>query len=260
MQDLTITFIQTSLVWEDKEKNLEHFEKLINSVKKPTHLIILPEMFNTGFSMEAPKLAETMDGPAMQWMKRIAQNKNAVLTGSFIVKDNMKYFNRLVWMMPDGEYKMYDKRHLFRMGNEDKIFTAGSQKLTVELNGWRICPLICYDLRFPVWCRNQSEYDCLIFVANWPEIRNYPWKTLLLARAIENQCYVVGVNRVGIDGKGISHSGNSCVVDFKGNILFTKDNEPCIHTSTLSYKDLSGYRKAFPVASDADDFEIKLSK
>ncbi len=214
-----------------------------------------------------------MEGVTMNWMRNKAAEKKCVITGSFIALDNGRYFNRLVWMRPDGTCSTYDKRHLFRMGDENGQYNGGQKKLIVELNGWKICPLICYDLRFPVWSRNklipggilqtenmqyQYEYDLLIYVANWPEIRSYPWKTLLPARAIENQCYTAGLNRVGIDGNGIYHSGNSAVINAKGEII-SKINahEEAAETITLNYDDLVSFRKLFPAILDADNFEIK---
>jgi omega-amidase len=214
----------------------------------------------------------------MQWMQEKAKEKNCVITGSFIVTENGFFFNRLVWMKPDGSYHTYDKRHLFRMGEEDKYYGMGKSKLIVDLNGWKICPLICYDLRFPVWSRNSFEeqevrtkkqevgderkemdaaYDVLIYIANWPEKRAYPWKTLLLARAIENQTYVVGVNRVGVDGNEMDHSGDSVVINFKGEVMSKINaNKETTETVVISYNELKAFRKMFPALLDADDFDI----
>ncbi|MCC6837611.1 MAG: amidohydrolase, partial [Bacteroidia bacterium] len=233
MNDLKITIIQSALYWENIDWNLEQFAKKIDSIKEQTDLIILPEMFTTGFTMQPELLAEGMNGKALAWMKVHAQKKQCVITGSFVCEENGNYYNRLVWMRADGSYATYDKRHLFTMANEDKHYTAGSKKIIEEIKGWKICPLICYDLRFPVWARNKNDnrYDLLIYVANWPERRNHPWKTLLLARSIENQCYVAGVNRVGNDGNEIYHSGDSAVINFKGEILSkTPAHDECIET------------------------------
>lgn len=256
--DLKITIIQTPLHWENKEKNLEMFSKKLASITEATDVIVLPEMFSTGFSMKPEKFAEPMNGPTMDWITTKAKEKNCVITGSFIAEENGKYFNRMVWMKPDGTFSIYDKRHLFRMGDEHNHYSFGKNKLVVELKGWKICPLVCYDLRFPVWSRNvKSEYDVLIYAANWPERRNHHWKTLLLARAIENQSYVIGVNRIGDDGNAISHSGDSAVIDPRGLIISkTKANEESIETVTLNYSELAEYRKAFPAALDADGFKI----
>lgn len=269
MNDLKITIIQSGLHWENKEKNLTMFSQKIIDITERTDLIVLPEMFPTGFSMNPKKFAEPMNGITVNWMKEKAKDKNCVITGSFIFEENGKCFNRLVWMNADGSYSTYDKRHLFRMANEDSHYTAGEKKIIVELKGWKICPLICYDLRFPVWSRNKLvkiekenlnpsyEYDLLIYVANWPEIRSYPWKTLLLARALENQCYVVGLNRVGNDGNNIFHSGDSAVINAKGGIVSkTKEREESTETVTLNYSELTAFRKLFPAILDADAFEI----
>lgn len=276
MNDLKITLIQSDLHWENKEKNLEMFAQKITSISESTDLIVLPEMFTTGFSMSPEKFAEPMTGGTISWMKEKAKEKNCVVTGSFICESAGKYFNRLVWMKADGTLETYDKRHLFRMGNEDNHYGAGKKKIMVDLKGWKISPLICYDLRFPVWARNTRiesgsknqessqkkevdvAYDVLIYVANWPERRTHPWKTLLLARAIENQSYVVGLNRIGNDGNNIYHSGDSAVINFKGEIISkTLAGKESIETITLSYSDLSEFRKAFPVMLDADEFEIR---
>lgn len=260
MNDLKVTLIQSSLFWENKQKNLEQFSKKINDIKEATDLIVLPEMFSTGFSMKPEKLAETMKGETVAWMKEAAKKKNCVVAGSFICEENGRYYNRLLWMNPDGSYVKYDKRHLFSMGDEHNHYAAGEEKIIVELKGWKICPLICYDLRFPVWARNTKDasYDALIYVANWPERRAYPWKTLLLARAIENQCYVIGVNRVGADGNDITHSGDSAVIDAKGEIISkTKPNEEATETVSLSYSDLQEFRKQFPAILDADQFAVQ---
>ena len=272
MEDLKITIIQSSLHWENKALNLSMFSQKITSIQETTDIIVLPEMFTTGFSMKPQQFAETMQGETLAWMLEQAKNKGCVITGSFICEENGFYYNRLIWAKPDGTYVYYDKRHLFRMANEDEHYTAGQKKIIVELKGWKICPLICYDLRFPVWSRNIStnannsavkqninyEYDLLIYVANWPEVRSYPWRTLLLARAMENQCYVVGLNRVGDDGNVIYHSGDSAVINAKGIIVSkTKPHEETIETITLNYNELDAFRKAFPAMLDADSFEIK---
>jgi len=261
ISDLKITLIQSSLFWENKEKNLEQFSRKIDSVKELTHLIILPEMFTTGFSMNTKDLAEPIADSTLGWMKKKASEKNCIITGSFICEENGKYFNRLVWMKADGTYSIYDKRHLFRMGDENNNYSSGNKKMIVELNGWKICPLICYDLRFPVWSRNENgenNYDLLIYVANWPERRAHAWKTLLLARAIENQCYVAGVNRVGEDGNAVTHSGDSAVINAKGEIIsHLRSHQEGVETIVLNKDELNKFREQFPVLLDADRFEIK---
>lgn len=259
MNNLKITIVQSDLHWENKEKNLQLFSEKIASISESTDLIVLPEMFTTGFSMQPELFAETMQGKTVEWMKEKAKEKNCVVTGSFICEDAGKHFNRLVWMNPDSTYSVYDKRHLFRMGDEDNHYGAGQKKIIVELKGWKICPLICYDLRFPVWARNTQEnlYDVLIYVANWPERRAHPWKSLLIARAIENQSYVIGTNRIGNDGNNIYHSGDSAALNFKGETISTiASGKEAIETITLNHSDLQEFRKIFPVMLDADSFEI----
>ena len=258
--NLKITIIQSELHWENVDENLAMFTEKIEDINQQTDIVVLPEMFTTGFSMESVKLAEKMDGKSVKWMKQLAVKKNAVITGSIIIEEEGKYFNRLLWVQPDENVLTYDKRHLFRMAEEDKHFTAGEERLIVEWKGWKVCPLICYDLRFPVWSRNSlPAFDCLIYVANWPEARKEPWYKLLEARAIENQVYVVGVNRVGFDGKDISYSGNSAVIDPKGNSISnikTKLNETV--TIELNKQALEDFREKFPVGLDADDFEVYI--
>jgi omega-amidase len=262
MNDLRITIVQTALHWENIDRNLSMLDEKLATVKD-TDLIVLPEMFSTGFTMNTEGVAEEMSGKAVRWMAAKAKEKQCVITGSLVIRENGNCYNRLVWMRPDGTHEHYDKRHLFRMASEHEYFSGGKKRIVVTLNGWKICPLVCYDLRFPVWSRNKFkngtwEYDCLIYVANWPERRSYPWKTLLLARAIENQCYVAGVNRVGKDGKDIEYSGDSVVINYKGEVISrTNPNEDITETVTLSWKELEEFRKAFPVGMDADGFEVK---
>ncbi len=258
LENLKISIIQTSLYWQDKRANLKMFEELMAPLKDKTDLIVLPEMFSTGFTMEARKYAEEMNGPTVKWMRTMARELNTRIIGSIIIEEKDKYYNRLIWVEPWDIFGTYDKRHLFRMAEEHHHYTAGKNKLIESIKGWRICPLICYDLRFPVWSRNKNDYDVSIYIANWPERRNHAWKTLLMARAIENQCYVVGVNRIGVDGNGISHSGDSAIIDPKGFVISkTKPHEISVETLELNYSDLAEYRKSFPVGLDADDFEIK---
>lgn len=255
MAPLAVTIIQTPLFWEDIDRNLKMFSDKIKAIKERTDLIVLPEMFTTGFSMNVKTLAEHPDGKTLQWMKEQAKKKKCVIAGSYIVEGA---YNRLIWMKEDGSYETYDKRHLFRFAGEDQYFKAGKKRLITTINGWRICPLICYDLRFPVWSRNNNDYDCLIYVANWPEARRKAWNTLLEARAHENQCYVVGVNRVGKDGKDIAYSGDSTIIDPKGNsICDTGVGQETTQTVKLSYAVLESFRKKFPVSLDADQFILK---
>lgn len=260
MSSLTITAIQTSLYWEDKEANLLQLEEKINSIEERTEIVVLPEMFSTGFTMQPKLFAEDMDGTTVEWMKRIAADKRIVITGSIIIKEEDKFYNRLIWMLPNGEYGFYNKRHLFAYAGEDQHYAAGNKRLIASVKGWKINLQICYDLRFPVWARQSTtehpEYDVLVYVANWPERRSHAWKTLLCARAIENQCYVVGVNRVGIDGNKIHHSGNSLVIDPLGEVLYHKTDEEDIFTITLERERLEEVRTKFPFWKDGDSFMI----
>ena len=260
MQTLAVSIIQSALFWEDKSRNLAMLEQKIMAITEKTNLVVLPEMFSTGFSMKPALLAETMEGETIAWMKRIAISKKIILTGSIIIEEGGKYFNRLIWMLPNGTWGSYDKRHLFAFAGEDKHYTAGKKRLVTSVNGWRVHLQICYDLRFPVWARQQSdetpEYDLLIYVANWPERRNHAWKTLLIARAIENQCYVIGVNRVGEDGNQIAHSGDSMIIDPLGTVLFSKEKEEVVHSIALTKESLNETRSKFPFWKDADLFHI----
>ncbi|MDO6390455.1 amidohydrolase [Pontibacter sp. BT731] len=257
MQDLRITIIQTALHWQDAPANRNMFSEKLATVAPATDLIVLPEMFTTGFSMDAAGLAEDAEGPTLQWMQEEAARYSAVLTGSVMVKEGDNYYNRLYWVRPDGSYEHYDKRHLFRMAKEHHSYTPGKEKLLIELKGWNICPLVCYDLRFPVWSRNtNSQYDLLLYVANWPKPRANAWSTLLQARAIENLSYVVGVNRVGTDGNGHPYSGDSAIIHPKGHKLLETTEAEGIHTITLSKQELTDFREAFPAHLDADDFTL----
>lgn len=257
MENLTITLIQSDLYWEDIDRNLSMFKEKINTLKSSeTDIILLPEMFSTGFSMNASTLAEDMNGKTINWMKEQAQNINSVIVGSIIIHENDLFYNRLIWMRPDGSYAYYDKRHLFSMGKEDQIYSPGKQKLILTLKGWRICPMICYDLRFPVWARNTEAIDCFLFVANWPEKRITHWDILLKARAIENQSYVVGINRTGKDGQGTLHTGHSAVIDPYGGELLVEKTEESIKTLTLDYGYLQLIRRQYPFLRDADSFQI----
>jgi omega-amidase len=262
MYDLTVTLVQPDLVWEDKKENLYKLGTFFSRLDRKTDLIVLPEMFSTGFVVDPRSLAEPMEGPAMAWMAEQAAAMQAVITGSLVIHEDGKFFNRLIWMPPDGHYLTYDKRHLFHPGNEHEQFAQGSEKLIAELYGWKICPLVCYDLRFPVWSKNTwsagaYEYDLMLYVANWPAVRSYAYRQLLIARAIENQCYVAGVNRVGVDGKGTNHQGDSTLIDFKGKHLFElPPDQEGMETLTLSYARLAEFRDSFTVGMDWDRFHI----
>ena len=263
MQDLTITLIQSNLHWENSAANRAMFEEKIWKIGQRTQVIVLPEMFTTGFSMNAGALAEVMNMGTFKWMKQMADQTSALVLGSFIVKENGKYFNRALWMEPGGNFKTYDKRHLFRMADEHKVYSSGENKLIADWKGWNICPLVCYDLRFPVWSRNEwhadqqkMSYDVLIYVANWPQSRIDQWDALLRARAIENLSYTVGLNRTGTDGLGTPYNGHSTVIDPKGEIIFAAADQEVIKTITLPSQHLLEHRAKFPAYLDADDFKI----
>ncbi len=260
MNNLKITTIQTNLIWEDREANLAMLSEKIDALEQ-AEVVVLPEMFSTGFSMRPEALAETMDGQAIGWMKKWAAQKKIILTGSLIIEEEGQYFNRLVWMQPDERYGYYDKRHLFAYAGEHQHYTPGHKRLVAQVKGWRILLLTCFDLRFPVWSRQQvangkPEYDAIIYVANWPDRRSLAWRTLLQARAIENQCFVIGVNRTGEDGNGIHHSGYTSVVDPLGEILYqVKDLEETM-TLTLLIETLQTTREKLPFWKDGDSFSI----
>ncbi len=256
---LNITLIQSSLQWEEVDANLQNFDLLLGQLRVATDLIVLPEMFNTGFTMNAEKVAEKMGGKTHQWLQKKAQRLQSSIMGSLVIEENGHYFNRLLWVFPDGTYHTYDKRHLFRMGKEHETYTAGQKRLIVTYKGWKICPMVCYDLRFPVWSRNvENEYDLLIYVANWPRIRGYVWWGLLHSRAMENLAYVAGVNRIGADKNNIPHSGNSSLIDFTGKTIWTSSNEQAVYSHSLSKEALQNYRTNFPAWMDADKFEVHI--
>lgn len=265
---MRVSIVQSPLAWENPAANRQMFAEKLSPLKGQTDLVVLPEMFTTGFSMFAEKLAEPMDGPTMSWLQRLANDLDAAISGSFICTEDGNFYNRLFFVRPAGQIECYDKKHLFSLAGENEHFTAGKKRLIVDWRGWRICPLICYDLRFPAWSRNTPGtfltgltpyYDLLIYVANWPISRAHHWRTLLSARAIENQSYVVGVNIVGSDGNGLEYSGDSMVVDYSGQPL-TKipDGRETIETVTLSIENMHSFRQQLPFLSDADTFEFKF--
>ncbi|MBK7409377.1 MAG: amidohydrolase [Saprospirales bacterium] len=257
MESLRVTLVQTALVWENPAVNMRMLEEKLRPLSGTTDLVILPEMFTTGFSMHSESLAENMDGPAVRWMQDMASQLGAVVTGSVIICDRGACFNRLLWVRPDGTYAIYDKRHLFSLAGEQHHYSAGTQRLLVRLKGWTICPLICYDLRFPVWSRNTQDYDLLIYVANWPKPRRHAWKSLLIARAIENQSYTVGVNRVGEDINGNEYTGDSMIVNFAGEVLYHIAYGEQSITITLDPAIQESFRAKFPFLNDGDDFQLK---
>ena len=253
---LRVTLVQTDLAWQDPQLNCRNLTGRLRGLKGTTDLIVLPEMFSTGFSMESALLAEEMDGPTVGWMRATAQMLDCVLMGSLIIREAGNYFNRMLWVRPDGSLESYDKRHLFRMAGEHQHFSAGRERLSIEIKGWRVCPLICYDLRFPVWSRNRADYDVLIYIASWPASRQNVWSTLLRARAIENGAYVAGVNRVGSDGLGITYTGGSVAVDYLGQALCREQDGEYIETVVLERAALERIRASFPSHLDADSFEL----
>jgi len=257
VDELAVCLIQTELYWEDVTANLSSLEEKISDIKKPVDIIVLPEMFNTGFTMDT-RFAEPMNLTTTRWLKHMALKTDALVIGSFAVKEKEKYFNRLVCMQPDGHFVYSDKRHLFRMGEEHQNYTPGSTPIQINWKGWKVFPLICYDLRFPVWSRNLASdpYDLLIYVANWPLRRAHAWNTLLKARAIENQSYVIGVNRIGDDGNGVAYQGDSVGLDFLGEPLISLGNKETEKTVHFSKPELQKYRQSFPAYLDADEFNL----
>jgi predicted amidohydrolase len=253
---LRVTLVQTELAWQDPAANRRNLATHFRGLAGHTDLVVLPEMFSTGFSMDAETLAEDMAGPTIGWMREEAAALGCVVTGSLIVRDTGRCFNRLVWARPDGSLEHYDKRHLFRMAGEQRHYAAGERRLVVEVKGWRVCPMVCYDLRFPVWSRSRDDYDALLYVANWPQRRAHAWTTLLKARAIENLCYVVGVNRVGGDGNGATYGGDSMALDFLGQPLSSEGGGERVETAVLDLESLRAYRQSFPTQLDADRFEL----
>lgn len=254
---MRLSVIQPDIVWENKSLNLDSLDKLLHPLYGTTDLIILPEMFNTGFSMNVAELNEPWDGDTYLWMSEKSREGNFAICGSYIIKEEKKLYNRWIFIGPGDEYYFYNKRHAFSMGEEDKYITAGSSRLVFNYLGFRISPYICYDLRFPVWSRNRNDTDLLIYAANWPESRNNVWNILLKARAIENQCFVAGSNRIGIDGNGITYSGDSVIIDPKGEVItIAHKGEMQSITAEISLNELNKFRKKFPVYKDADSFSI----
>lgn len=253
---MNVTLIQSDLFWENKSSNITYFTKCIDEIKEQTDLIMLPEMFSTGFTMNTKTFAEPMNGEVVEWMKETAKRNNAAICGSLIIEENNKFYNRFVWVDAEGKLFHYDKKHLFRMGDENNNYTSGNDRIIIDYKGFKIFPLVCYDLRFPVWMNRTKffDYDLIIIVANWPERRSLAWKTLLQARAVENQCYVAAVNRTGNDGNGMYHSGDSSIINPKGEIIFQKSDETFVKTFSLNINDAIEWRKLFPVIEDADNF------
>ncbi|MBK7138147.1 MAG: hypothetical protein IPH74_03600 [Bacteroidetes bacterium] len=257
MNILKIAIVQPTLYWEQPLKNIENLTILISQIEENTHLIVLPEMFNTGFSLRPETFSEKMDGLTISWLKKVSIDTNAAITGSLMIEESGKYFNRLVWV-EDGEVEYYyDKRHLFSLVGEDVPFAAGKEKVIITYKNWKIAPFICYDLRFPAWCRNTEDVDIQLYVANWPEKRNHHWKLLLQARAIENQCFVIASNRVGEDLWGNNHSGDSALIDYSGETKFLASNLQAIKTFEVNKTDLEEYRKRYPFHLEKDKFKFE---
>lgn len=262
MQDINVILIQSDLKWADPKKNIENFNKQINAISDKTDIVLLPEMFSTGFNMKPQSCFETMEGHTLEWMKTKALQLDCVICGSLLIKENDNFVNRLIWMRPDGTFTYYDKKHLFSLAGENKVFISGKERVIVSLYGVRFLLQICYDLRFPVWSRNKYlngyyDYDGIIYVANWPESRRMVWKTLLMARAIENQAFVIGVNRIGKDINGTNHAGDSAVISPKGLVICeAQAAEACMISAKLNFDELSDYRKTFLNAPDWDNFEL----
>ena len=255
--ELEVTIIQSNLVWENPIQNRLNFEKIIGSIPDSVELIVLPEMFTSGFTMSPENVAETMQGETVNWLKNIASTKNVAIVGSLVIVENTNYYNRLLFIHPSGEINYYDKRHTFTLAGEDKVYTAGTQKLLVEYRGWKICPLICYDLRFPVWARNVENYDLLIYVANWPKPRIGAWDALLKARAIENMSYTIGVNRIGLDANSYEYPGHSVFLDCLGkDMCALKANEAWVSSITLNKTYQEKLRTRLQFLNDKDQFTL----
>ncbi|MEP6940269.1 MAG: amidohydrolase [Rudaea sp.] len=263
---LRVSLVQGQTRWHDAAANRTYYGDLVRSLRGQSDLVVLPETFTSGFTNDTLHQAETMAGPSMLWLQALAEDVGATITGSMVIREGERCFNRLVWMRPDGSFEQYDKRHLFRMAKEHERYGGGDRRLVVELNGWRIFPMVCYDLRFPVWIRNRHgaaaadrfEYDLAIFVANWPSARREPWRTLLRARAIENLSYIVGVNRVGVDGNGLHYGGDSAAIDFVGQPLVELGDQEQTVTVELDPTALEAHRERFPAWMDADEFELRV--
>ena len=259
MQDhLAITYIQHNIIWKDREANLDVYNQFLSSLSFTPDLILLPETFNTGFCIDDIEIAETMDGPSVEWMKSKSAELGSVMGGSIFLKDGEKYVNRFLWVEPDGKIDFYDKRHLFSMGREHELFTPGNVRKIVQLNGWKLCLNICYDLRFPVWSRNDLGYDVLIYIANWPTPRSNAWRDLLKARAIENMSYCVGVNRVGPDGYGHDHQGDSAFISPTGHVIYSSMDSCEIAKYEMSATTLLETRSKLPFLNDMDEFQIQV--
>jgi len=254
MQSIRVTTIQSNLIWEDIDANLEQFSHKLAPLKGKTDMVILPEMFTTGFTMNRDALAEEPQGKTFQWLYEQALKIDAAITGSYIVKEKKNYYNRLIWMQPDGKYSVYNKHYLFTKAKEHEYYERGKGRVVVDWKGWKICPLICYDLRFPLWARNNVGYDLLVYIASWPTTRSHHWKSLLMGRAIENQCFTVGVNRVGVDGNELYYSGDTSVIDYSGGIIYQTAHAEDTFTALLNYEAQKTYRDKLRFLPDQDGY------
>ena len=256
MERLKLALVQANLIWENAERNRQKIEQLLAGLSSDVDIVVLPEMFTTGFSMSPAHLAEPMNGPSIAWMKNVAVEHQVVVTGSLIIEDKGQFYNRLIWMRPDGQLEKYDKRHLFTLAGEEKVYTPGQEQLLIQHQGWTIMPLICYVLRFPVWSRNQFQYDLLLYVANFPDKRGLAWRTLLQARAIENQCYTIGLNRVGLDGNAIYYAGDSTLVSYDGSILAHLPAREWVQEVEVYKQPQDQFRRKLAFLPDQDRFQI----
>jgi len=254
---MKVALIQSSLSWENPKANRNHFEEKINTFTEQVDLIVLPEMFSTGFTMNPEAVFETMQGETILWIQSLAKAKNSAITGSLVIKENDNFYNRLLFVFPSGEIQFYDKRHLFTLAGEEKVYTSGKEKLIVEYLGWKICPLVCYDLRFPVFARNVEDYDVLIYVANWPKSRILAWDILLKARSVENMCYTIGVNRTGFDDNNFEYNGHSQTVDYMGYYVLEPQETEGVFIVELNKEKLNEARNKLGFLNDRDSFELK---
>jgi omega-amidase len=254
---MKVALIQSSLIWENPTANRNYFEEQINAISEKVDLIVLPEMFSTGFTMNPITVAETMQGDTIEWLKSLAKAKNSAITGSLVIKEKGNFYNRLVFVFPSGEIQFYDKRHLFTLAGEDKVYTSGKEKLIIAYQGWKICPLICYDLRFPVFSRNTEDYDLLLYVANWPKARINAWDILLKARSVENMCYTIGLNRIGFDDNNLEYNGHSQAIDFLGNYVLEPQETEGVFVIELNKEKLVETKSKLGFLNDSDVFELK---
>ena len=255
---MKIALIQSDLYWEDPSENKRNFESKINQIDSAAKLIVLPEMFSTGFTMNASEVAETMQGETVLWMQRVAKQRKCALTGSLIITENNQFYNRMLFVFQSGEIRHYDKRHLFSLAGEDRTYTSGKEKVIVDYLGWKICLQICYDLRFPVFVRNIENYDLILYVANWPKVRTNAWDILLKARAVENLSYVIGVNRIGLDAHNYEHIGHSQAIDYLGNYILEPQEAEGVFIVDLDKDAMLETRKKLDFLSDKDSFEINI--